>query len=307
MKSQNRSPLDLRPAPRDALAARRPVVVLESTVFAHGLPRPQGVETALRMEEIVREAGAVPATVGLLDGRLVVGLQESEIRRLGESDDVAKVSTRDLGAVIATGGLGATTVAGTLVGARLAGIRVMATGGLGGVHRGGESSLDVSADLTELARSPVAVVCSGAKAVLDLERTLEVLETSGVPVVGYGTSELPAFYSRESGLGLEARADSPEEAADLLAAHWGLGLPSGVVVANPPPEDSALPAVEVERWIGSALAEAEQRGIVGGAVTPFLLGRVAELSEGRSLGANIALLESNALTAARVAIAVAAG
>lgn len=281
-------------------------MALESTVFAHGLPRPEGVETALRMEEIVRAEGAVPATVGVLRGRLVVGLEAGEIEELAQADGVAKVGTRDLGPVLAGGGPGATTVSGALVAARLAGIRVMATGGLGGVHRGGETSLDVSADLTELGRSPVAVVCAGAKAVLDLARTLEVLESLGVPVVGYGADQLPAFYSRESGLELEARVDSAGEAAEMLAAHWGLGLPSGVVVANPPPAERALPGAEVEGWIETALAEAEEQGLTGKLVTPFLLSRVAELSGGRSLAANVALLESNARLAARIAVAWAA-
>jgi pseudouridine-5'-phosphate glycosidase len=298
--------LHVRPEVADALAAGRAVVALETTVIAHGLPYPGNLEAARRMAAAVRAAGAVPAAIGLIDGRVRVGLSEAEVERFARTRDAAKVSRRDLGPVLAGGGLGATTVAGTMVCAALAGIRVFATGGIGGVHRGGEASLDISADLMELARTPVAVVCAGAKSILDLARTLEVLETDGVPVVGYGTDELPAFYARRSGLRLEARVDSPAEAARLLRAHWGLGLRSGIVIANPPPDDAALDPAQAEAWIDRALAEARDQGVAGKDVTPFMLDRLGDLSGGKTGAANLALLEANARLAGEVAVAYAA-
>ncbi len=294
--------LDIRPEVRDALAAGRPVVALESTVIAHGLPEPHNLETALGMERVIREAGAVPATVGLIAGRAVIGLSRAEIEAMAIAGDVAKVSRRDLAALLASGATGATTVAATICLAARAGIRVMATGGVGGVHRGGETSLDVSADLYELARSPLAVICAGAKAILDLPRTLERLESLGVPVVGLGTSEFPAFYSRDSGLATPHTAATATDAARLLAAQRALGL-GGVLVVQPPPAGRALPRAEVESWIAAALAEAEAAELAGAAVTPFLLRRVAELSGGRTLAANVALLLANARLAADIAIA----
>src|SRR5436190_3095949 len=234
-----------------ALERRAPVVALESTVIAHGLPRPHNLETARKMEAVVREAGALPATIGILDGKMVVGLTNEQIAFLAESEDVAKVSCSDVSAVLASGRPGATTVAGTMFIAARADIRVLATGGIGGVHRGSENTYDISADLTELSRTPVAVVCAGAKAILDLPRTVEVLETLGIPVVGYGTNEFPAFYSRGSGLPLQHRVDSPDDVARLIRIQWdlgsfGQGFNAGIVIANPPPRESALARAEIE-------------------------------------------------------------
>lgn len=297
--------LDLRSDVADALRKGEPVVALESTIISHGMPHPTNLEVAQRVEEIIREAGAVPATMGILDGRIKVGLNAEELRIFAEADDVAKVSTRDLGMVLASGGKGATTVATTMIAAALAGIRVFVTGGLGGVHRGAEQSFDVSADLTELGRQKVAVVCAGAKAILDLPKTLEVLETGGVPVVGYGTDDFPAFYSRTSGLALSARADSAEAAARIVKSHWDLGLESGLVLANPLPVAAALDQDQVEAYIGQALAEADAQKVRGKDVTPFLLKRLGELSNGRTLQANIALVENNARLGGALAVAYA--
>ncbi len=293
------------------LVAGGPVVALESTVIAHGLPRPHNLETARKMEAAVREAGATPATIGILDGQLVVGLTNEQIALLAEADDVAKVSSSDLSAVLASGRPGATTVAGTLFIAARAGINIMATGGIGGVHRGSENTFDISADLTELARTPVAVVCSGAKAILDLPRTVEVLETLGIPVVGYGTNEFPAFYSRESGLLLQHSVDTPDEAARLMCIHWdlgwlGQGTAAGIVIVNPPPAESALARAEVESLVAGALESAENAGIRGKSVTPFLLEELARKSGGKTLQTNIALLIANARLAAGIAIAFSA-
>jgi pseudouridylate synthase len=292
-----------------AIAAGQPVVALESTVIAHGLPRPLNLETARAMEAAVREAGATPATVGVLNGQLVVGLSSEQIAFLSESESVAKVSRADLAAVLASGRPGATTVAGTMIAAEMAGICVFATGGIGGVHRGGENSLDISADLTELARTSVAVVCAGAKAILDLQRTLEVLETFGVPVVGYATKEFPAFYSRESGLQLVHRVETPEEAARVMRAQWGSGKRSatdgkktGILFANPVPRESALPPHEIEAFIAAALRTAETAGVRGKDVTPFLLQEVARRSGGKTLKANVALLVANASLAGQIAV-----
>ena len=292
-------------AVREALEAGDPLVALESTVIAHGLPHPRNLDTALAMEEVVRRHGAQPATIGVDGGKAWIGMEPPQLVAIAQDDAVAKVSRRDLAAAVAGGGFGATTVSATMYLASLVGIRVMATGGLGGVHRGGESSLDVSADLEELARTPVAVVCAGAKAVLDLPRTLETLESRGVPVVGFRTSEFPAFYRRESGLPTSASVDSVEEAAALLKAQWELGL-GGVLIVQPPPKEHDIPRARVERWIATALAEAEQRGIRGAPVTPFLLARINELSQGRSLETNEALLLENARLGARIANALAA-
>lgn len=296
--------LDIHPEVASALQQRRPVVALESTIISHGMPWPQNVETALRVEAAVREQGAVPATVAVLGGRLKAGLSRSEIEGLGQAGTAAhKVSRRDLPFVIADGATGATTVAATMVVAALAGIRVFATGGIGGVHRGAETSFDISADLQELARTPVAVVCAGAKAMLDLPLTLQYLETRGVPVVGYGTDELPAFYSRRSGLAVDRRLDTPEAIARVLQAQWQAGLRGGMVIANPIAPEHEIARETVDRWIAQALAEAQAQGVAGAGVTPFLLARVAELSGGASLVANIELVLSNARLAARVAAA----
>jgi pseudouridylate synthase len=293
------------------LVAGGPVVALESTVIAHGLPHPHNLETALQMEAAVREAGATPATIGVLDGRVVVGLTRQEIALFAETRQAAKASSSDLSAVLASGRLGATTVAGTVFVAARAGIRIVATGGIGGAHRGSENTFDISADLTELARTPVAVVCAGAKAILDLPRTVEVLETSGIPVVGYGTNEFPAFYSRESGLPLQHRVDAPDEAARLMCIHWdlgwlGQGTSAGVLIVNPPPADAALPRAEVEALVAEALESAEAAGIRGKAVTPFLLEELGRRSGGRTLQTNIALLLANARLAAEIADAYSA-
>jgi pseudouridine-5'-phosphate glycosidase len=286
---------------KEVQAAREkggPLVALESTVITHGLPRPQNLQLARDMEETVRAEGATPATITVVAGRICVGLEPEELERLANDGQARKLSSRDLAAAVANGASGGTTVAGTLVVAAQAGLHVFATGGIGGVHRG--SQWDVSADLGVLAKQPVLVVCAGAKAILDLPATLEQLETLGVPVVGYQTDEFPAFYSIESGLATSARVDSAVEAAAVARVHWELGG-AGILLAAPPPAASALPRKDVEAWIEQALREAEDQNISGQAVSPFLLKRVSELSEGRSLAANLALLKNNARLAAQVA------
>lgn len=287
------------------------MVALETSIVGQGLPWPDNIETAHALGAAVRGAGAVPAFIGLAGHRIHVGLDEHTLERFARGDGVAKVSRRDMAAVLAAGGDGATTVAATMIAADRAGIHVFATGGVGGVHRGFAETHDVSADLYELARTPVAVVCSGAKSILDLPRTLEVLETLGVPVIGYGTDRFPAFFSRDAGagsrLGVDVRADTPDAVAGILARHWGLGL-GGALVAQPIPESAAIPADEVEGWIEEAVAAAGARGIAGKALTPFLLGRVATASGGRTLAANKVLAVANArLGAALAASLVACG
>jgi pseudouridine-5'-phosphate glycosidase len=298
--------MQFHPEVREALRAARPVVALESTVIAHGLPWPENFEVARRMQARIREAGALPATIAILQGEVRVGLTEAEIEHLARASGVLKVSRRDYPLAVAQKRDGATTVAGTMIAAHWAGIRVFATGGIGGVHRSVVSdpsspSADISADLPELARTPVVVVCAGAKAILDLPATLEWLETHGVPVVGYGTDEFPAFYSRHSGLKLEARADSPEEVAAIARAMWDMGLGGGMLVCVPCPAEAARPLEEMERAIEVALRDAAAQGVRGKAVTPFLLARVAELTRGESQAANLALLENNAKMAAEIA------
>ena len=287
---------------RAALDAGQPVVALESTVVAHGLPYPANLETARQMEAAVREHGAVPATIAILHGQLHVGLTESELEFLATARNIRKVSRRDLPVVVAQQGDGATTVAATATIAAWAGIETFATGGIGGVHR--NAPFDVSNDLPTLASVPVAVICSGAKAILDLAATLEWLETAGVPVVGYGTSELPAFYSRRSGLRVDIRVDRPQEAAAIIRAMRQLGLPGGVLVAVPVPEADELPKESVEPHIVAALAEANAQRIEGNAVTPFLLRWLAQETGGASLKANVALLRNNAAVAAQIAAAL---
>jgi pseudouridylate synthase len=292
-------------AERSLDAAGRPLVALESTIVAHGMPFPQNLETARAVEGLVRAHGAVPATIAVMDGRVCIGLADAELEQLARAGSQAlKLSRRDMAYAISQRLLGATTVAATMLCAHAAGIRVFVTGGIGGVHRGASESMDVSADLQELARTPVAVVCAGAKSILDLPLTLEVLETQGVPVLAIGQAEFPAFYSRSSGLKADFRLDTPAEIAALLRAHWQLGLTSGVVVANPVPVAHEIPASEVERWIAQASQEAQQQGIHGKASTPFMLKRIAELSDGRSLAANIALVKHNAVLGARIAAAL---
>jgi len=279
-----------------------PVVALETAVLTHGLPRPENLRAAREMESQVFQHGATPATIALLAGKVHIGLTTEQLEQLSRMDGLRKISRRDFGLAIARGESGGTTVSGTLVAAHQAGIRVFATGGIGGVHRGG--GMDVSADLPELGRTPVLVVCSGAKSILDLPATLEVLETQGVPVIGLQTDEFPAFYSRESGLQVNLRVETPQEAAQIALAHWQSGVEGAVLLVVPPPEEVALPARQVESWIDQALREAGEKHIHGPAVTPFLLDRVAHLSGGASLQANLGLLFNNARVAAEAAAAI---
>lgn len=287
------------------LQNHQPVVALESTVITHGLPYPQNLKLARDMEQTVRQQGALPATIGIVEGRVWVGLQDAQLEGLAQAQAVRKISSRDFAAAIVQGASGGTTVAGTLIAAHAAGIRVFATGGIGGVHR--QAPFDVSTDLAQLSRTPLVVVCAGAKAILDLPATLEMLETLGVPVVGYQTDEFPAFYSRSSGLAVSARADSPTEVAAIAQVHWNLGLESAILVVQPPPEAAALPAEQIESVIAQALAEAQAQDIHGQAVSPFLLRRVSELSGGASLQANLALLLNNARLAGQIALHLPAG
>ena len=284
-----------------AIAGGRPVVAFESTIISHGMPYPRNVETALAAEAIAREAGVTPATVAVLDGRIAVGLDRSEIERLGTEKGLLKISRRDLSGALAQKKSGATTVSATMIAARMAGIGLFATGGIGGVHRGAAESFDISADLSELACTPVCVVSAGAKAILDLPRTLEVLETLGVPVIGYRTSEFPAFYSRSSGLPLSLRADAPEEIASILSMHRALGLPQGVLVANPIPAEWEIPRARMEEHIARALSDLAARGVRGKEVTPFLLSRIVELTGGDSLETNVHLLHNNVRLACEIA------
>lgn len=289
-----------------ALSAKKPVVALESTIISHGMPYPQNVETAREVEGIITEAGAVPATIAIIDGLFHIGLGETELERLGHGESVIKASRRDIPVAIARKLTAATTVATTMIGAERAGIRLFATGGIGGVHRGVEGTMDVSADLQEFGRTSVAVVSAGVKAILDIPKTLEYLETMGVPVLGYGTDAFPAFYTRESGEAVHHRVDSPEETAAILRGKWGFGLAGGVLVANPIPRESQLEYGYMEEVITRALRDAEERGVHGKEVTPFLLGRIVELTGGESLEANIALVRNNARVAAEIAAAYAA-
>jgi pseudouridine-5'-phosphate glycosidase len=293
--------LEIAPEVRAALSAGEPVVALESTIISHGFPYPANAECALESERVAREEGAVPATIAVLGGRLCVGLSREQIERLATAKPIAKASRRDLGVIVASGLDGATTVAGTMVIAAMAGIRVFATGGIGGVHRGAERSFDISADLLELARTEVAVVCAGAKSVLDLALTLEVLETHGVPVLGYRTDEFPAFYSRTSGLRVDARFETPDEIAAVLRTRRELGLCGGVVVGNPIAPEHEVDRVTLDGWTDAALAEADAAGVHGKDVTPFLLGRLHALSGGATEEANKQLVWSNVRLAARIA------
>ncbi len=290
----------------EALAARRPVVALETTLVTHGLPYPEGVDVAMGLEAAVVAEGAVPATIGVLDGALRVGLDRLGLERLATAKDTAKLNLGNLAARLVSGGPGSTTVAATMLAASRVGIDVFATGGIGGVHRGSTDSGDVSADLTALARFPVAVVCAGAKAVLDLPKTVEMLETLGVPVLGFGTDEFPAFYRRSSGLPVDARFDDAGSLAVAVRAHFELGSGTGVVIANPIPEAHELPAEVYDQALATALADSERAGVRGRDVTPFLLDRMRTLTDGRSVFTNRALLEHNARIAARLAIALAA-
>jgi pseudouridine-5'-phosphate glycosidase len=290
--------IQFKPEVVTALQQGAPVVALESTVISHGLPFPENLELANEMEALVRGGDAVPATTAVIDGQVHVGLDEAGLAKLAKGVNLRKISVRDFGPAIVQKASGGTTVAGTLVIAEQAGIKIFATGGIGGVHR--DAHFDISTDLGQLAQSKVVVVCAGAKAILDLPATLETLETLGVPVIGYGTDEFPAFYSRESGLGVSARADSAEETADIAKAHWQMGG-GGLLIAVPVPAEDAIPAPQVEEHIIQALEEAAAQGVRGQAVTPFLLSRVSQLSQGKSLKANLTLLKNNARTAAAIA------
>jgi pseudouridine-5'-phosphate glycosidase len=287
-----------------ARSAGKPVVALESTIISHGMPYPQNVRTAREVEQVIRDAGAVPATIAIIGGKICVGLSNEQLELLGSSQDAMKVSRRDLPYVLAQGKLGATTVAATMICAQLAGIEVFVTGGIGGVHRGAETSFDISADLQELAHTSVAVVCAGVKSILDIGLTLEYLETHGVPVVSVGQSGFPAFFTGESGFDADFRLDSPLEQARFIRAKWELGLAGGVVVANPVPPESAMRKEDIDHIIEQALREADAQGVLGKAITPFLLARIKELTGGASLATNIALVKHNALAGARLAVAL---
>jgi pseudouridine-5'-phosphate glycosidase len=294
--------LDLAPEVAQALQNQQAIVALESTIISHGMPYPQNVQTALQVEQTVRDNGAIPATIAIMQGRLKVGLSHQDIDRLGQAGHaVHKVSRRDLATIVAKGEMGATTVATTMLIAHMAGIKVFATGGIGGVHRGAERSMDISADLQELARTPVAVVCAGAKSILDIGLTLEYLETMGVPVIAYQSAEFPAFFSQESGFSAPLRAESPAEIASVMLVQWALGLSAGLVVANPIPKEHAMPKAQIDAAIEQALSDAQTQGIHGKAVTPFLLERVNALTGGNSLSSNIALVMNNAALAAQMA------
>lgn len=292
--------LDVNPEVAAALDEGQPVVALESTIIAHGMPYPKNVETALAVEDVIRGNGAVPATIGILNGRIKIGMTKEEIEYMAHAENVMKVSRRDLPLVISRKMDGATTVAGTMIAAHMAGIRLFVTGGIGGVHRGAGESFDVSADLEELKMTDVTVVCAGAKAILDIPATLEYLETSGVPVIAYGTDEIPAFYSRESGQKANCRLDTPEEIGDVIRMKEELGLKGGVLVMCPVPEKDEIPAAEINGVIDRAIREAEEKGVKGKDITPFLLSRVKDLTEGRSLEANIKLVLNNADIGSRI-------
>ncbi len=294
--------LDISPEVQQALADGKPVVALESTIISHGMPYPKNVETAMLVEKTIRDNGAVPATIAIIGGRLKAGLSPEEIEYLGKSGrKVAKVSRRDLAAIVARGADGATTVTTTMIIAHMAGIKVFATGGIGGVHRGAETTMDISADLEELAGTPVMVVCAGAKSILDLGLTLEYLETKGVPVIGYGTDELPAFYTRRSGFGVDYRVDTPEQLAAMFKAQQELGMKGGMLVTNPIPEQYAMDKAVIDAAIEQAVAESKEQGIHGKETTPFLLARVVELTGGDSLESNIQLVLNNAIVASKTA------
>ena len=294
--------LDVNPEVAAAIAEGKPVVALESTIISHGMPYPQNVETALNVERVIRENGAVPATIAIIGGRLKAGLTADEIAYFGKKGrDIAKASRRDLAVLCARGEDGATTVTTTMIIAHMAGIKVFATGGIGGVHRGAETTMDISADLEELAQTPVMVVCAGAKSILDLGLTLEYLETKGVPVIGFGTKELPAFYTRQSGFQVDYRVDTTQELAKVFKAQHELGMKGGMLVTNPIPEEYAMPLDTINAAIDQAIAECAAKGIHGKETTPFLLARVAELTGGESLASNIQLVYNNARIAAQTA------
>lgn len=295
--------LDINPEVKKALDAGEAVVALESTIISHGMPYPRNVQTALQVEEIVRENGAVPATIAIMNGKLKVGLTREEIESLGKSHDVVKTSRRDIPFILSKGLDGATTVASTMVIASLAKIHIFATGGIGGVHRGAQETFDISADLQELAQTDVAVICAGAKSILDIGLTLEYLETLGVPVIGFGTDEMPAFYTSKSGFPVDYRMDIPEAIAKALRTKWELGLKGGAVIANPIPAEFEMDADAINQVIASAIQEAHAKGIKGKATTPFLLAKVTEMTKGSSLDSNIQLVYNNAKIGAQIAVA----
>ena len=298
--------LDVNPEVAAAIAAGKPVVALESTIISHGMPYPQNVETALNVERIIRENGAVPATIAIIGGRLKAGLTAEEIEYFGKKGQaIHKASRRDLAVLCARGEDGATTVTTTMIIAHMAGIKIFATGGIGGVHRGAETTMDISADLEELGQTPVMVVCAGAKSILDLGLTLEYLETKGVPVIGYGTEELPAFYTRQSGFGVDYRIDTPEALAAAFRAQQDMGLGGGMLVTNPIPEEYSMDPAVINAAIDQAIAECQEKGIHGKETTPFLLARVAQITGGNSLASNIRLVYNNAKVAAQTAAAMA--
>lgn len=294
--------LDILPEVSEALANKAPVVALESTILSHGMPWPENLSFAAEVEGVIREEGAIPATIAILDGKIKIGLEGADLERMCKAEGVGKVSRRDVPVYIANKLPGATTVATTMLAAEMAGIRLFATGGIGGVHRGGEVSMDISADLQELAHTSVAVVCAGAKQILDIGRTLEYLETMGVPVLGMGTDEFPAFYCRKSGHKLDRAVASPAEAANILYAKWDLGLNGGVLIGNPIPEEYGLDFNKMEGVINTALAAADEAGVHGKDITPFLLAKVKDLTGGESLKSNIQLALNNARCAARIAV-----
>ena len=294
--------LDIHPDVEDAINDKKPIVALESTIISHGMPYPKNVETALMVEETVRSNGAIPATIAIINGRLKVGLTDEEIELLATNEEIKKVSRRDLAITVAQKQSGSTTVASTMIIAKLAKIAVFATGGIGGVHRGGENTLDISADLEELANTNVCVVCAGAKAILDLGLTLEYLETKGVPVIGYKTSELPAFYSSESGFDVDYKIDSTLEIAEILKTKWNLSIDGGVLVTNPIPVGFELETSIMNEAINQAIVEADNENITGKKITPFLLSKVNEITQGKSLDANIKLIQNNADLAAKIAL-----
>ncbi|QDP39570.1 pseudouridine-5'-phosphate glycosidase [Radiobacillus deserti] len=289
---------------QEAIEQQKPIVALETTIISHGMPYPQNIEMAKTVEQIIRNQGAVPATIGLMDGSIKIGLSEEELLEFATNKSVEKVSRRDFPYILATGKIGATTVAATMIAAQLAGIKVFATGGIGGVHRGGELSMDVSADLTELAQTNVAVVCAGAKSILDVGRTLEYLETEGVPVVGYKCETFPTFYTRESDFNVDFQLDSPEEVARLLDTKWKLNLNGGAIIANPVPEEAAMNYDEMEALIAHVIDDATKQGIAGKSVTPFVLDQIKQRTDGRSLETNIALVKHNAEVAGQIAVAL---
>lgn len=299
--------LDITEEIRDGISESRPIVALESTIISHGMPYPQNVETALRVEEIVRASGAIPATIAIIDGRLKAGLQAAEIDLLGQQGyNVNKTSRRDIPFLIANKNHGATTVASTMIIANLAKIRVFATGGIGGVHRGAAVTMDISADLQELSKTNVAVVCAGVKSILDIGLTLEYLETYGVPVIGFGTNEFPAFYAKESGYQANYRLDTPEEIANVMKAKWDLGLNGGLVIGNPIPDQYAMKGSEIQETILEALRQAQVQQVTGKEVTPFLLAKIKELTKGESLDSNIQLVYNNVKMASKLAKAYSA-